>query len=107
MNMKVKITRHTFGIGKRRILTANTETYGIILNVTPCYWLKINTKPARSDMWDGAVYPHMVHFQYEIDGCIFTGKRYWPWRLNTPTRGQTIKVFFDPKAPQHWCVQPK
>ena len=107
MNMKTQLTCYSFGIGKKRILAANSETIGTIKDVTPCYWLKINTKPARRDMWDGAVYPHMVHFQYEIDGNLFTGKRYWPWRLNTPAQGQAIKVFFDPKAPTRWYVQPK
>ena len=57
-----------FGIGVSAAI-AGGQTEGIVTEVKTCHWFKINTKPIRKHMWDGAVYPHIIHFTYLMLLC--------------------------------------
>ena len=98
---------YPFGFGSAQILRNGKETTATITDVKVCWWLKINTKPIRTNPWDGAVFPHMVHFQYTVDGKSYTGKHYWSWRLTPPARGQDLQIYFDPENPEHYALIPR
>ncbi|MBE5782730.1 MAG: sugar ABC transporter permease [Clostridiales bacterium] len=97
----------SFGIGEKKIMAQGRSCAGAVTQVSPCYWLKVNTKPIRAHAWDGAVYPHMVSFQYEVNGCAYTGKRYYSWTIRPPVKGSRITVYYDEKDPSRYAVLPK
>jgi len=96
----------TFGIeiwGKAKL---DSMVHATVTKVTACTWLKINTKPIRAYCWDGTVYPHMVHFQYAVDGVSYTGKRFWPHSLPPPPIGASLPLFYDAERPEKWRITP-
>ena len=50
-----------FGIGVSDAITGG-QTEGVITDVKTCWWLKVNTKPVRRNMFDGALFPHIWVF---------------------------------------------
>ena len=78
---------------------------GIITEVKPCYWFKVNTKSVRTHMGDGAVYPHIIHFTYQVDGQAYMGKRWIHWNKRPPTKGEKITVYYQDDAPQKFAVK--
>ena len=56
-----------FGIGVTNAI-AGGQTEGTVTEVKTCYWFKVNTKPVRTHAGDGAVYPHIIHFTYNVAG---------------------------------------
>ena len=94
-----------FGIGEKRVKAMHAIVTGRIVSVERCWWLKVNTKPVRRHSFDGAVFPHMAEFVYEVDGIQYRGKRYVSYRLPAPWVGQTVKVWYDPQRPQHYAAE--
>lgn len=52
------------------------QTSGTVIAIKKQWWLKVNTKPVRKHMLDGATFPHIIKVQYEADGIPYT-KRKW------------------------------
>ena len=96
-----------FGIGGKKIIKKGASCPGTVTKVSPCYWLKVNTKPIRAHAWDGAVFPNMVSFEYTVNGCTYTGKRYFSWTLKPPCKGSRLTVYYDEKDPARYAVEPK
>ena len=59
-----------FGIGVTNAI-AGGQTEGTVTEVKTCYWFKVNTKPVRTHAGDGAVYPHIIHFTYNVAGQTY------------------------------------
>ena len=89
-----------FGIGSDSILSKGQSVPGKVSNVSRCWWLKINTKPVRRHLGDGAVYPHIITFDYQVDNIAYTGKLWIPVRCRAPQKGETIEVFYDQENPR-------
>ena len=92
-----------FGIGGNAIRSANCSVAGTITAVSRCWWLKINTKPVRRFSGDGAVYPSIITFSYQVDSTSYVGKRYIPYHCRVPQTGETIAVFYDPENPKKYA----
>ena len=92
-----------FGIGSSSILAKNCSVKGTVTKVSRCWWLKINTKPVRRFSGDGAVYPHIITFDYQVDGTSYLGKLYIPIRYRVPQKGEIIEVFHDPEKPKNYA----
>jgi len=70
------------------------ETTGTVISVQKQWWFKINTKPFRAHMWDGAVFPHIVKAEYTVSGQTYTVKKWlWP-NQPLPQVGKAVKVFY-------------
>ncbi len=54
----------------------NKEAIGTVISVKKQWWLKINTKPFRKHVLDGAIFPHIIKVKYAVNGNIYT-KRKW------------------------------
>lgn len=93
-----------FGMGGRKIISANNSVSGTVTSVKTCLWLKINTKPVRLDPLDGAVFPHIISFSYQVDGTEYHGRRYISWRVRCPRVNEAVTVFFDPTDPSKYAV---
>ena len=67
-------------------------------------WLKVNTKPVRRNMFDGALFPHIIHFTYCVNEQTYTGKRYVNWNKQCPMKGEKITVYYEPDRPDKYAV---
>ena len=92
-----------FGIGATSAM-AGGQTEGTVTEVKTCYWFKVNTKPIRTHMGDGAVFPHILHFTYKAEGKAYTGKRYVHYNRRCPVKGEKITVHYEPQAPEKFAV---
>lgn len=93
------------GIGEKRILAKETAVTGTVTKVQKCWWIKINTKPVRRYSTDGAVYPHIVRFTYTVNGTAYPGMRFAGWKVDYPSEGQPIRVYYDPDSPERYAVR--
>jgi len=92
-----------FGIGVKSAI-AGERTEGTVTQVKTCWWLKVNTKPARRNMFDGAVFPHIIHFTYSVDGQTYQGKRYVNWNKRCPQIGEKLMVYYEKEKPARYAV---
>ena len=98
------------GFGEKRRMAAGHLAAGVVTNSKTCWWLKVNTKPVRKHALDGAVFPHIITFQYTVDGKTYQGKRYVPPRYAagfdaSPKVGDGIRVWYEPDRPERYAVQ--
>jgi len=84
--------RNLFGIGEKRILEEGIRVTGQITAVHECWYIKINTKPARMNGMDGAMFPHIITFRYLVDGVEYWGRRWVSWNLRCPAKGSRLTV---------------
>ena len=92
-----------FGIGTFKAF-AGGQTEGSVTKVDTCHWFKVNTKPVRKHMADGAVFPHIIHFDYDVDGKTYSGKRWVNWNKRCPVKGEKITVHYEEDAPEKYAV---
>lgn len=93
------------GFGEKKIFAENLFTQGCVTDVKKCWWIKVNTKPVRRDMWDGAMYPHIITFTYAVNGVQYTGRRFVPHDVTPPAKGQLIRAYYSADAPQKYAVK--
>jgi hypothetical protein len=55
-------------------------------------------------MFDGAVFPHIVHFTYTVRGKIYCGKRYVNWNKICPQKGEKLTVYYEKENPAKYAV---
>ena len=92
-----------FGIGVTNAI-AGEQTGGVVTEVKTCWWLKVNTKAVRFGPGDGAKYPHVIYFTYQVHGQTYTGKRYVNWNLRCPVQGEKLTVHYEAVAPEKYAV---
>jgi hypothetical protein len=97
MNLRI------FGVGVSNAV-AGGQTEGTVIAVKTCWWLKVNTKPIRRNMFDGAVFPHIIHFTYTVDDQIYRGKRYVNWNKVCPEKGEKLTVYYEKENPARYAV---
>lgn len=61
------------GVGEARIIAQNNIAAGVVREVRPCYWLKVNRKVVRALAGDGAEVAHIVCFVYDVAGREYKG----------------------------------
>ena len=92
-----------FGIGVTNAI-AGEKTQGVITDVKTCWWLKVNTKAFRRNMFDGALFPHIIHFRYTVHGEAYRGKRYVNWNKRCPQKGEKLTVYYEKEDPAKYAV---
>ena len=95
----------TYCIGNKRIIAGGCSTKGKVTAVKTCWWIKINTKPVRSHALDGAVFPHIITFSYQVSGRDYIGRRYISCEHRCPQKGEVITVYYDKDAPVKYAVR--
>ena len=96
---------YLFGIGEKRIVAQNHCVASSITAIKKCWWIKVNTKPVRAKMWDGAKYPHIFSFVYVVNGKEYKGRRWVSYRDKPPMILQEISVYYDPADPRKYAVK--
>lgn len=92
-----------FGIGVDNAI-AGEKTEGVVVDVKTCWWLKVNTKPVRRSAIDGALFPHIIHFTYTVNGKVYRGKRYVNWNKRCPVKGEKLTVYYEKDDPAKYAV---
>ena len=92
-------------LGRKKILAQNHTTIGTVVQVKKCWWLKVNTKPFRTNALDGALFPHIIHFTYNVDGKEHKGSRYISWSVHCPQPQEWITVYYDPEKPSKCALR--
>ena len=108
VKMSLQTTFH-LGNGKRaaeKIVSENKKTTGTVTAVKTCWWIKINTKPARLHALDGAKFPHIIHFTYAVNGAAYRGSSCIDWHLRCPSTGEAITVFYSENDPAKYAAIP-
>ncbi len=75
------------------------KTIGTVIKVHKCWWIKINTKPVRTHALDGAMFPHIITIQYEVDGQTYTKKKFLHYNVPCPTVNSRIDVYYHQEKP--------
>ena len=94
----------TFGWGEKKLLSGGHAVTGRVTDVKKCWWLKVNTKPVRVSGLDGAVFPNIIHFTYEVDGVSYQGSRYVGLHPSFPRKGEALVVYYDEQNPTRYAV---
>lgn len=92
-----------FGIGVTDAF-AGKQTIATVTDVKRCWWLKVNTKAFRRNMFDGALFPHIIHFTYCVNDQTYTGKRYVNWNKRCPIKDEKVTVYYEADAPEKYAV---
>ena len=92
------------GLGTGRICAGDNAVQGVVTQLKECRWYKVNTKPVRRDMLDGAVFPHIITFKYSVGGIAYTGRRFIPWYLRPPGPGSEVTVYYQPNRPEKYAL---
>ena len=92
------------GINKK-IITQNNFTQGIITDVYSCWWFTINTKPVRSHSLDGAVFPDIITFEYNVGDNSYSGKKFIGINRSGLKKWDRISVYYDKSKPKRWALK--
>ena len=92
-----------FGIGVTNAI-AGEKTEGVVAEVKTCWWLKVNTKAVRWGTFDGAVFPHIIVFEYTVQAQTYRGKRYINWNKSCPQKGEKLTVYYEKDDPAKYAV---
>ncbi len=76
------------------------ETSGTVLEVKRQWWLKINTKPVRKHMFDGAIFPHVMKVGYTVDGRSYTKRKWISAYERPPMVGSSVTVIYPEGNPK-------
>ncbi len=98
--------RQALGMGAKKLMREGLPATGQVTEVKRCWWLKINTKPVRKDMWDGAIFPHHVFYRYQADGKEYEGSRIISAYAVPPKKGDTIFLYRHKSKPERSAMVP-
>ncbi len=89
---------------RKTLISNGAKTIGKVTYIKKWWWLKINTKPIRKSMFDGARFPHTVYFSYTVDGVEYKGRKYLSYKLDPPEKASEIEIFYDANNPRVYVV---
>ena len=92
------------GFGRKKLISQGTAVCGTVTNTQKCWWIKINTKPIRSHALDGAVFPHIITYKYDVSGKSYCGRQMISAYTRCPHVNERARVFFDPAHPENSTI---
>ena len=75
------------------------QTVGTVIAVSKQWWLKVNSKPARTHALDGASFPHIIKFSYSVDGKEYTKRKWINAGQPVPKVGSSVQVLYSAGRP--------
>ncbi len=75
------------------------RTTGTVISVRKQWWLKVNTKPFRTGILDGAKFPHVIKVRYYVDGTEYIRRKWIGVQYRVPTEGETVNLVYDDNKP--------
>ena len=93
-----------FGIGNKKIIEGDCCISARITKVKKCWWIKVNKRALRITSKESAVYPYIISFTYQVDGIVYTGKRYIGPSVICPHINEEILIYYDAEEPTKYAV---
>lgn len=75
------------------------QTAGTVIKVTKLWFLKVNTKPVRKHLMDGATFPHVIKVSYSVDGSEYTKSKWIHPGQAVPKVGSNVQVIYSSDKP--------
>lgn len=75
------------------------ETTGTVIAVNKQFWIKINRKPMRLHMTNGAEFPYIIKVKYTVDGIEYIRRKWIGAGKKLPLENSTVKIFYNDKKP--------
>ena len=97
---------HLTLLGRRKLREQGHSALGRVIRTRTLWWIKVNTKPVRRHMADGARFPHSVTFSFQADGRSYTGRDILSWSARCPCDGEAVAVRYDPTRPERCILDP-
>ena len=88
-----------------KIIAQNNIVKGTIKKVTKCWWIKVNTKPVRMHALDGAIFPYIMTFTYEVDGIQYKKRKYIGLRADAIGIFGNVDVYYDKDKPSRCAIK--
>lgn len=76
------------------------ETKAIVISASKQWWLKVNTKPVRLGMLDGATFPYIIKVSYTVDENTYTKRKWIGAGKTVPSVGSTLTVIYRSDNPK-------
>lgn len=77
--------------------TNNVE--GKIIKVSKLRWLKINKKPFRTSLSDGATFPYKIRVEYNVNNKKFEKSKIIYWGNDSVNVGDQVIVTYEQSNP--------
>lgn len=77
----------------------NKETIGTVISVKKQWWLKINTKPIRTNALNDSIFPHIIKVQYSVNSKNYTKIKWIKAGMPVPSLGSSLKILFSSEKP--------
>ena len=87
------------GFGSKKLISQGAYVHGTVTNIQKCWWIRINPKPIRSHALDGAIFPHIITYEYDVSGKNYCGRQMISAYKRCPQIHETVRVFYDPFHP--------
>lgn len=75
------------------------KTIGTVKKVHKCWYIKVNTKPVRTHLLDGAAFPHIITVEYNANGQTYSKRKFLNYNIACPNVGSNIDVYYDKEKP--------
>lgn len=78
-------------------------TKGKVISTNRLWWLKINKKPIRTHLLDGADFPTVITVQYSVSGVNYKKRKFIGVGTNCPKKGKNCQysiLWIIPKRPE-------
>ncbi len=85
---------------KKALKETGVRTAAHVTQRKMCWWLKVNTKPVRTCMADGAKFPYTIRYKYEANGVTYTGWKFLWIDKRVPDIDETFPVYYDAANPK-------
>ena len=95
------------GLGRDRLIARGRAAQGTVTGTRTLWWCKVNTKPVRRHLADGARFPHSVSFRYTVDGQTYTARTVLGWYARCPGVGEAVRVYYAPDRPERCALRPE
>ena len=93
--------------GRKQLREQGRPAQGRVVGTRTLWWLKVNTKPVRRHMADGARFPHSVSFRYTVDGQTYTARTVLGRYARCPGVEEAVRVYYAPDRPERCALQPE
>lgn len=67
---------------------------GTVISTNRLWWLKINKKPIRTHLLDGADFPTVITVQYSVSGVNYKKRKFIGVGTSCPKEGEELSVFY-------------
>lgn len=75
------------------------QTTGTVIAASKQWWLKVNRKPVRAHALDGAEFPYVIQVEYQVDGTIYTRRKWIHAGAPVPSIGSRVTVVYPSEKP--------